>query len=177
MDKKLKKIRKELVQLEARLESLEKEKIELQRKLDNLKAERSGVITAKVFCNKDEGSVRSELKKIRMQFVETQEALEETNEILAVLRARRDELKQEANELEAKIVEDVRKRFKAQLENRFEALAKEFEALWPIAQAGNPHSRPEFFAREISRLALRCAIRVGERAGDNLLKQEVTKMT
>ena len=171
--KEIKKARKELEKLEKKTDALNKEKASLQERLDGLESERKKLIEIQAL----QGGVQDNLDSIRVEIIQGRERIAEVDEILAVLRARRDELKQEANELEAQIVEDVRKRFKAQLENRFEALAKEFEALWPIAQAGNPHSRPEFFAREISRLALRCAIRVGERAGDNLLKQEVTKMT
>jgi chromosome segregation ATPase len=173
MDKKLKKIKKELSKIEERLESLQREKTDLEHKLSGLEAERKKLIEIQSL----QGGAGDSLRSVRTEILQTRERLGEIEEMINILNAKKDEQQEAVNELEAQIVENVRKRFKAQLENRFEALAKEFEELWPIAQAENPFLIPEYFAQEISRLALRSAVKAGELAGDELLKREVTKMT
>jgi len=175
MDKKLKKVKKELSKIEERLESLQREKADLEHKLSSLETEKSSIISICSDTKRDEQSILSELRAIKAQIKEVQERLEEVGEFMIAIQAKRDELKQEANELETKIVEEARKKFRLQFEDKLEYLAKEFKELWPIAQAGNRFLIPEHFAQQIGRIALKSAIEAGELAGDNLLKQEVAK--
>ena len=171
--KEIKKAKKELEKLEKKTDALNKEKASLQERLDGLESERKKLIEIQAL----QGGVQDNLDSIRVEIIQGRERIAELDEMLKILEGKKSELEETIKDLEAQIVETVRREFKARFEAGLEALAKQFETLWPVAQAGNPHSKPEFFAREISRLALRAALKVGGLAGDNLLKQEVTKMT
>ena len=171
--KEIKKAKKELEKLQKKTDALQEERTSLQERLDGLESERKKLIEIQAL----QGGVQDNLDSIRVEIIQGRERIAEVDEILAVLRARRDELKQEANELEAQIVEAIRRRFRLEFEDKLESLAKEFKELWPIAQAGNRFLIPEHFAQQISRLALGAATKAGELAGDELLKREVAKMT
>ena len=171
--KELKRARQELTKIEGKLKTLQKEKTSLQERLDGLESERKKLIEIQAL----QGGVQDNLDSIRVEIIQGRERIAELDEMLKILEGKKSELEETIKDLEAQIVEAVRREFKARFEAGLEALAKQFETLWPVAQAGSPHSRPEFFAREISRLALRSAVKAGELAGDELLKREVAKMT
>ena len=171
--RELKKRRKELVKIQGKLKTLQGEQASLEERLSSLEAERKKLVEIEVL----EGGVQDNLDSIRVEIIQGRERIAELDEMLKILEGKKSELEETIKDLEAQIVETVRREFKARFEAGLEALAKEFEALWPIAKVANPYTRPEGFGLEISRLALKAALKTGEMAGNELLKREVAKMT
>jgi DNA repair exonuclease SbcCD ATPase subunit len=171
--RELKKRRKELVKIQGKLKTLQGEQASLEERLSSLEAERKKLVEIEVL----EGGVQDNLDSIRVEIIQGRERIAELDEMLKILEGKKSELEETIKDLKAQIVEDVRKRFRLEFEDKLECLAKEFKELWPIAKAANPYTRPEGFGLEISRLALKAALKTGEMAGNELLKREVAKMT
>ena len=171
--RELKKRRKELVKIQGKLKTLQGEQASLEERLSSLEAERKKLVEIEAL----EGGVQGNLDSIRVEIIQGRERIAELDEMLKILEGKKSELEETIKDLKAQIVEDVRKRFRLEFEDKLECLAKEFKELWPIAQAGNRFLIPEYFAQQISRLALGAATKAGELAGDELLQKEkgVTK--
>jgi chromosome segregation ATPase len=171
--KEIKKAKKELEKLQKKTDALQEERTSLQERLSSLEAERRKLIEIEAL----EGGVQGNLDSIRVEIIQGRERIAELDEMLKILEGKKSELEETIKDLEAEIVEEARKKFRLEFEDKLECLAKEFKELWPIAQAGNRFLIPEYFAQQISRLALGAATKAGELAGDELLKREVAKMT
>ena len=171
--KEIKKAKKELEKLQKKTDALQEERTSLQERLDGLESERKKLIEIQAL----QGGVQDNLDSIRVEIIQGRERIAELDEMLKILEGKKSELEETIKDLKAQIVEDVRKRFRLEFEDKLECLAKEFKELWPIAKAANPYTRPEGFGLEISRLALKAALKTGEMAGNELLKREVAKMT
>ena len=171
--KEPKRARQELTKIEGKLKTLQKEKTSLQERLDGLESERKKLIEIQAL----QGGVQDNLDSIRVEIIQGRERIAELDEMLKILEGKKSELEETIKDLEAEIVEEARKKFRLEFEDKLECLAKEFKELWPIAQAGNRFLIPEYFAQQISRLALGAATKAGELAGDELLKREGVKMT